>query len=159
MDELVAPPDDVADAAFVGLMLSERARSAALRHRCDEAVATTEHRLDHGLLLPVVAHRPPGVLDLGRQRRLADEAIAPHVVEQLLLRDDAITMYDEIGQHIDDERLELDDLAVAGQLVAFWIQLEPGPGVPHGPAELAGVSSIHMSGLAKRRNPHCSYRT
>jgi hypothetical protein len=63
-------------------------------------------RLDDPLLRTVVTDGAARRLDARRQRRLADEPVAPHVVEQLVLRDDPVAVLDEIGEHA--EHLWLD---------------------------------------------------
>jgi len=64
--------------------------------------------------------------DPTRQRRLADEPITPHVVEQLLLRDNPIAALDEVGQHVEHLRLDRHDSAIAPHLLADKIDFVPG---------------------------------
>jgi hypothetical protein len=63
-------------------------------------------RLDDPLPRTVVTDGAARRLDARRHGRLADEAVAPHVVEQLVLRDDPVAVLDEIGE--DAEHLWLD---------------------------------------------------
>ena len=59
-------------------------------HLTDESVAMATDRADEPLLYAVVADRAAGRLDPGGQRRLGDEAITPHLVEELDLADHAV---------------------------------------------------------------------
>ena len=96
----------------------------------DELVAAAEHRADHLLPCAVVADGAAGRLDPAGQRRLADEAVAPHVVEQLRLGHDPVTVGDEIGEDV--EHLPLDVYRLPGPFEpeAFQIEGEGSEGVP-----------------------------
>ena len=78
----------------VGLRMAERVLVAG--HVGDEHVAPAAHRSDHTLRLTVVARCLPRCLDPRRQGRLADEAVTPDLVQQLLLRHQAGPVLDEI---------------------------------------------------------------
>ena len=97
----------------------------------DEPVATSVHGADDALEAPVVAHRPPHVLDAGRQRRLRDEAGLPHLVEELLLGNHAITVLEEVDEHVVHLGFDADHIAVPAELVGVGVELAPGEHVDH----------------------------
>src|SRR4029453_19123903 len=80
---------------------------------------------------PVVANRPPQVLDAGRQRRLRHEAGLPHVVEELLLRNHAITSLEEVDEHVVHLGFDTDDVAVPAELVGVGVELAAREQVDH----------------------------
>ena len=82
-------------------------------HLGDELVALAVHRADHPLQAPVVADHLAHRLDLRRQRRLADEAVAPDAVEQLLLAHHLAAPLHEVAEEIERLRLDADLVAVA----------------------------------------------
>ena len=59
---------------------------------------------------PVIVDGATGCFDPARQRRLADEAVPPHVVEQFGLGHDAVTVGDEVGEHVEDLALDVHGL-------------------------------------------------
>ena len=73
----------------------------------DEPVAAPANVADEALLRPIVADRPPDLLDPGGERGLRDEPIAPHLVEQLLLGHDPLAMRQQVGEHVERARLEV----------------------------------------------------
>ncbi len=74
----------------------------------DELVPAAVHRLDDTLGGAVVADRPPGRLHPRGEGRLRDEPIAPDLVEQLLLRHDAVPMLDEVTEELEHLGLDVD---------------------------------------------------
>ena len=84
-----------------------------LDDRRDEAVAAAVHRRDDALLLAVVAYRSPRLLEPAGDRRLADEPIAPHDVEQLGFGYEPVAMGDQVDQHVEHLGFDVDDLAAA----------------------------------------------
>jgi hypothetical protein len=64
------------------------------------------HGSDGGLLAAVVPDRAPGGLDPADQRRLADEATAPDLVEQLGLGDHPVPVADQVDQDVEHLGLE-----------------------------------------------------
>ena len=91
--------------------------------RGDELVALPVHRPDDRLPAAVVADRLTHRLDPRGQRRLADEAVAPDLVEQLLLAHDLAATLHEIREDVEDLGLELDLSTVAPQHDAGQVQL------------------------------------
>ena len=61
-----------------------------LAQRADEPIAAARHRLDVARLLGVVLQRGAQIADRRLQHRLADELVAPHVVEQRALGDERV---------------------------------------------------------------------
>ena len=90
----------------------------------DELVAAAADGPDVALGLAVVAERVPRRLDPAGQGRLADEAAAPHRVEQLFLGDEAVVVAHQLGHHVEDLGFDPDHVAVAAQLVAGGVQHE-----------------------------------
>ena len=81
------------------------------------------HRADDRLAAAVVADGLAHRLDPGGQRRLADEAVAPDLVEQLLLAHDLAAPLHEVAQEVEDLRLDPNLVAVAAQHDAGEVQL------------------------------------
>ena len=77
--------------------------------RGDEAIAATMHGTDHHLTVAVVADGAARRLDPTGERRLADEAVTPHLVEQLLLGHHPVPVGDQVGEHIEHLRFDLHD--------------------------------------------------
>ena len=82
--------------------------ASPLVHRHDHAVAAAVGRRDDRLARPVVADGTAGGLDPARQRGLADEAVTPDRVEQLLLAHDPVGMGGEVDEHVEDLGLDGD---------------------------------------------------
>lgn len=100
----------------------------ALRH---PAIAATMDGLDDGLADPVVADDPAGGLDSARKRRLADETIAPDVVEQLGLRHDTLTVRHEVPEYLEHLRLDVQRLTGPLQQEPIGIEHEVPEREPH----------------------------
>ncbi len=92
--------------------------------RWNEAIPATVHGLDGPLCAAVVVDGPPGLFDPGRQCRLGDEAVAPNVVEQLLLGDQPSPLLDEVEQDVEDLRLDLSDPIGPGDFDAVGVDRE-----------------------------------
>ena len=105
--------------------------ASPLVHRHDHPVAAAVGRRDHRLACPVVADGTAGGLDPARQRGLADEAVTPDRVEQLLLADHTVGMGGEVDQHVEDLGLDRHEQAGAAQLVAIEIELAVAEGEDH----------------------------
>ena len=101
---------------------AETARVGA--HVGDHLVATGMDRLDDPLSLPVVADRPPSGLDPGRERRFRHEPVAPHRVEQFLLRHDSVTIDDQVVKQAEDLGLDVDGPVGASECEPLVVQLE-----------------------------------
>ena len=72
--------------------------------------------------MPVVAHRAARRLDPARESGLADEPIAPDVVEQFMLRHHPIAMGDQMDEDIEHPRLDVDRIVTAPQLEAHRVE-------------------------------------
>ena len=73
----------------------------------DELVAAAVHGADHLLRCAVVADGDPGGSHPAGERRLADEAVPPDRVQQLRLRHDPVAVLDQVGQDVEDLRLDV----------------------------------------------------
>ena len=71
---------------------------------------------------PVSRHRLARRPDAGVQRRLADELLGPQLLQQLLLGDEALTLLDEVGQHIEHLWLQRHQCPGPTQLIAFCVE-------------------------------------
>jgi hypothetical protein len=85
------------------------------------------------LFSAVVSHRSASCCDAGGQRRLADESVAPHAVEELLLRHHTVVVFDEVAQQVEHLRLDVTALPVAPQLETPDVELELGKLEDHRP--------------------------
>ena len=72
--------------------------------------------------MPVVAHRAARRLDPARESGLADEPIAPDVVEQFMLRHHPIPMGDQVDEDIEHPGLDVDRIVTAPQLEAHRVE-------------------------------------
>jgi hypothetical protein len=111
------------------------------------------NRADRPLLRAVVADSAPSGFDPARQRRLAHEPVAPHVVEQLGLGDDAIAVHDQIPQHVEDLRLDWLGRAAATELEEIGVELTIVEAEDH-PAALMGL----MTTTLRSQQRTCSVR-
>ena len=98
--------------------------SASTHHVADKPIAAAVDRLDDPLVTTRVADRPPNRFDAARQRRLGHEPVAPNLVQQLGLGHHPISVTDQVGEDVEDLRLDGDDLAAATQLQAPHTQFE-----------------------------------
>ena len=127
------------------LRLGRRARAAgrAVAVRCgavrglrlhvaDEAKALSRDGADHGLILAAVADRLARGVDPARQRRFGDDAAVPDRLDQIVLGDDAVAVFDQMNQQIEHLRLDRDALAAAGQLAEVGIKHMVGKVKLHG---------------------------
>ena len=88
-----------------------RCRWRGGRHR-DEAVAAPRHGLDEARLARVVAERRAQVADGGLEHRFGDELVAPHRVEQRVLRQQRARLARQRAQQAEGRGCERDGLAV-----------------------------------------------
>ena len=100
-------------------------------HIGHEPVATAVDRLDNPLIPAGVPHSAASGLDPAGQRRLGDEPVSPDLVEEFGLRHDPLTITQQIGQHTEDLRLHIDDLAGTSKLDALDTQLAISESDPH----------------------------
>src|SRR5581483_7660211 len=77
---------------------------------------------DQLLRLAGVADRAARRVDVGGERGVRDRAPAPERGEQILSRDDAVAILDEIDQEIEHERLDGNRLAAAGELPRIGVK-------------------------------------
>src|SRR5262249_33913981 len=85
-----------------------RVGSAVVDHnRSDEAVAAPVRGTDDARGAAVVADSLARRFDAAGERRLADEAIAPNVVEELFLRHDPIALLDQVAEHVEHLRFDV----------------------------------------------------
>ena len=80
-------------------------------------------RADHTLRGPVVPHRLPRRLDPAIERRRCDVAMAPHAVEQLLLGHDPVPRCEQVREHVEHLRLDMQALARTAQLMEPRVEL------------------------------------
>src|SRR5262245_49564302 len=94
----------------------------------------TVARLNDALRLPRIAHspahRPQGTL----QRCITDELLRPHLFAQLLLVHHALTMCQQVLQHLEHLRAQGHSLPSTTQDNTLGIQLTIGEGVNHATA-------------------------
>ena len=74
-----------------------------------------------------MAHRVDAAVD----RRVRDDAAAPHGSDQIVLADDALAVAEQMQQQIEYLRLDLNDLAAAAQLAPLGIEQMIGKLEPH----------------------------
>src|SRR5262245_14319005 len=79
-------------------------------NRCSETVAAPRHGLDQTLL--AVAQRLTHVAHATRQRRVRHDDVRPYCFDQFVLRHQPAGILDEVAQHLEALRPEV-DLAVA----------------------------------------------
>jgi hypothetical protein len=88
-------------------------------------------RADHPPGAAAVADRLAGRLEPAGQRRVGHEPAAPDLVEQLGLGDHPVTVADQVGEDLEDLRLQMADDAAAAQLQAPVVQLAVTEPVDH----------------------------
>ena len=94
-----------------------------LHHSGDELVALAVHGPDDQLTAAVVTDGPAHRLDPRGQGRLAHEPVTPDGVEQVLLAHDRATVLDQVGEHVEDLRLDPDLLATPSKDDPVEVQL------------------------------------
>jgi hypothetical protein len=104
---------------------------ALLEDRLDEPVAAAVDGSDHALLAAAVADRPPGRLQPAGQRRVGHEPAAPDLVQQLGLGHDPVPVPDQVGQDLEDLRLQVAGRSAAAQLIAPLVELAVTEPVDH----------------------------
>ena len=115
---------------------ASRVRFAAVRglrlHVADEAKTLSRNGADHGLILAAVADRLARGVDPARQRGFGDDAAVPHRLDQIVLGDDVVAVFDQVNQEIEHLRLDRHALAAAGQLAKVDIEHMVGKVKLHG---------------------------
>ena len=133
---LAAPGDLVRDLQAVAdrvvdRLVPGRGRRPGLAGRSDEPVAAAVHGPDEPLGLPVVADRLAGLLDPAGDRGLADEPPTPDVVHQLFLGHHPVAVVHQVGEHLEDLRLDRHPYAGAPQLDLREVELQVLEGDDH----------------------------
>ena len=107
--------------------------AVALRlHVADEAKALARDGADHGLVLAAVADRLARGVDPAGQRQFRHDAAVPHRLDQIVLGDDVVAIFDQVNQEIEHLRLDRDVFAAAGQLAQLDIEHMVGKVKLHG---------------------------
>ena len=101
-------------------------------HVADEAKTLARDGADHGLILAAVADRLARGVDPARQRRFGDDAAVPDRLDQIVLGDDVVAVFDQVNQQIEHLRLDRDALAAAGQFAEVDIEHMVGKVKLHG---------------------------
>jgi hypothetical protein len=110
----------------------------------DEPVPLTVDRPDDRLFTPTVTDRLAQRLDLGGERRLADEAVAPHPVEQVVLGHQLAAPIEQLDQDLHRPRFQRDHLAIASQLPPVAIEFAASEDHhPHGDQPYAVAKIPH----------------
>ena len=102
---------------------------------------------DHELRFPAVSHCLARFLQPRCQRGFGDEAISPELVEQFLLGDHPIAICREIGEYIEDLRLDRYRASGLPELVNPRVELKLAEAVNHGRIVLTrGSRCLHEEG-------------
>src|SRR6202034_1282668 len=99
---------------------------------CYEAEALTMDRLDELLGLAVIPENLARRLDPAGHRRLRDHAPIPHLLDDLVLGYQTLTVVYQQREQCEDLRLDGADLAARTKLHLAQIQLEPAELINHG---------------------------
>ncbi len=126
-----------------------------------ELVPPPVDRADHLLAMPVVAHRAARRFDPARESGLADEPIAPDVVEQFMLRHHPIAMGNQMDEDIEHPRLDVDRIVTAPQLEAHRVEhvlTEPNDAVARLRSRATRCHHLHPRAspghIIARQHPH-----
>ncbi len=118
-----------------GLALPDRSRLGDTRfagvpsNDCPHELVTASMRsADHALAGTAVADGQAGSSQRGGERALADEPVAPHQVEQLVLGHHTIAVLDEMTQQVQCPRLDVDRYARTPQDMTETSTTSPGTG-------------------------------
>ena len=90
----------------------------------NEAIAAPRHGFDEARLAGIVVERRPQFADGGLQHRVADELVAPDLVEQRVLGEQRPGLPHERAQHGEWRRRERDSCSVAQQARIRLVELE-----------------------------------
>ena len=85
-------------------------------HVADEAKAFSRKGADHDLILAAVADRPARRVDPARQRGFGDDAAIPDRLDQIVLGDDVVAVFDQVNQQVEDFRPNRNNLRPPGEL-------------------------------------------
>ena len=113
-------------------------------HVADEAKTFSRKGADHDLILAAVADRPARGVDPARQRGFGDDAAIPHRLDQIVLGDDMVAVFDQVNQQIEHLRLDRHAFAAAGQLAKVDIEHMVGKVKLHGfiPVKSSQITSV-----------------
>jgi hypothetical protein len=74
------------------------------------------------LVDPIVIHRPSHGIDPRKQSGIGNDASAPDHVEKFMLSDNAVAVFDQVRQKVEDLRFELYQRVASPQLAAVKIE-------------------------------------
>src|SRR5688572_23839777 len=111
-----------------------------------DAEADAVHGADDPLSRAVVTDGLARVLDAGVERGGSDVAMPPDAVEQLLLRDEAVAIGEQIREHDEHLGLDVQPLSASTQLVDTRVELVLPEGIDHA----LGRGSAHLIAQAPR---------
>jgi hypothetical protein len=92
------------------------------RHVRHKAIAMPALRLDNALRLAAVTHRKTHGAQAALQGGVTDREPLPNLVAQFLLGDHAVTMFDEIAEHLEDLGSQPSTLACPVQSIELRVQ-------------------------------------
>jgi hypothetical protein len=68
------------------------------------------------LILATVADRPARGVDPARQSGFGDDAAIPHRLDQIILGDDVVAVFDQVNQQVEHLRFDRHAFAASSQL-------------------------------------------
>lgn len=93
-------------------------------HLADEAVAAAMCRFDEARRLRIVRERPAELADGDLEDAVADEDVAPDRADQAVLRHEPPAVLDQMPQHREGLRRELDGLFALPEALVHEVQVE-----------------------------------
>src|SRR5262245_12928264 len=128
--------------------------------RHHEAIAVAVERLNDALLLPIIAHglahSPYGTL----QRRVTDALLRPHLLTQLLLVHDALTVRQQVQEHLKHLWPQVPRLPRTPQGNTLGIKLAIVKGIDHDTYPTAeGNRALVRPGIYQRDGTGLAQRT
>ena len=106
----------------------------------NEAIASPRNRFDQARVPGIVVKRGPQIADGGLQHRVADELVAPYLIQQCVLGEQGCRLPHERAQHGKGRWRERDGLPVADQRRVRFVQLEPVEAYPNRDRRRRGAS-------------------
>jgi hypothetical protein len=100
---------------------------------CDKAIAATAERFDDALLLAAVPNGLAGGCHVLVHGGVADALRRPEVLNQFILGNDAITMRNEVGQHIENLGPKWAGSLSVTEFVQVCVQCIVTEDIDHGP--------------------------
>ena len=132
-------------------MRPSRRRRGAYRGGGNEAIASARNRFDQARVARIVVKHRPQIADSGLQHRVADELVAPDLIQQGVLGEEGCRLPHQRAQHGEWRWSERDGLSVADQRHIRFVQLEPSKRTQTGSEKRARIES--------GRNASCRYRS